>query len=260
MKYRLYIDEVGNSDLGASRQPNHRYHSLTGVILELEYVREVVSPAVENLKKRFFDSHPDEPLVLHRKELLNRRYPFAALRDPKIEAKFNTQLLKLLTELDYSIITVVIDKLEHVNRYSRWRYDPYHYCLKVIVERYVLWLRGHQARGDVMSESRGGKENQRLMDSFTRVHEEGSEYIGAEVVSTHLTSRQLKVKTKANNIAGLQIADLVAHPSFKATQARRNNEALPDNFGGTIAAILEHDKYIRSPGGRIEGWGRKWLP
>ena len=31
LKYRMYIDEVGNSDLNASTDPNHRYLSLTGV-------------------------------------------------------------------------------------------------------------------------------------------------------------------------------------------------------------------------------------
>lgn len=35
MKYRLYIDEVGSSDMGASHEPNHRYLSLTGIIMEL---------------------------------------------------------------------------------------------------------------------------------------------------------------------------------------------------------------------------------
>ena len=47
MKYRMYIDEVGNSDLGASDNPNHRYLSLTGVIFDLIYVQEVVFPEVE---------------------------------------------------------------------------------------------------------------------------------------------------------------------------------------------------------------------
>jgi hypothetical protein len=42
LKYRLYIDEVGNSDLGASLNPNHRYLSLTGVILELENVASMI--------------------------------------------------------------------------------------------------------------------------------------------------------------------------------------------------------------------------
>lgn len=55
-------------------------------------------------------------------------------------------------------------------------------------------------------------------------------------------------------------SDLIAHPSFRAFQARRSNQALPDNFGGQIAQILENEKLHRSPQGKIEGWGRKWLP
>ena len=82
MKYRLYIDEVGNSDIGSSRNPNHRYLSLTGVIAELDYVRDVLYPDLEELKRRYFGSHPDDPIVLHRKELVNKKPPFAALNDP----------------------------------------------------------------------------------------------------------------------------------------------------------------------------------
>ncbi len=81
-----------------------------------------------------------------------------------------------------------------------------------------------------------------------------------EEFAARLTSRQLKVKAKANNIAGLQLADLLAHPSFRATLARHQGEPLPNNFGGQIAQILEDSKYSRSLRGRIEGWGRKWLP
>jgi hypothetical protein len=73
VKYRLYIDEVGNSDMGASQDPNHRYLSLTGVILELGYVDQVVHGQLEDLKRRYFGSHADEPVILHRKELVNRK-------------------------------------------------------------------------------------------------------------------------------------------------------------------------------------------
>ena len=260
MKYRLYVDEVGNSDLKASTDPNHRYLSLTGVIMELGYVRTTVFPAIETLKSRYFDSHPDDPLILHRKELVNKRYPFYHLRDPAVENAFNDELLDLLRKLDYTVITTVIDKLEHQRRYAIWRYDPYHYCLSVLVERYVLWLERHEAIGDVMAESRGGKEDRRLKDSFARLYEEGTDYVRPAKLAEYLTSKQLKVKPKSNNIAGLQIADLIAHPSFRATQARRSNKPLPANFGGTIAEILEASKYHRSPSGRINGWGRKWLP
>lgn len=260
MKYRLYIDEVGNSDLNASRDPNHRYLSLTGIIMELGYVQMTVFPAVEAIKMRYFASHPDEPLILHRKELVNKRYPFAQLRDPEIERQFNNDLLTLLRELDYTVITTVIDKLEHQQRYSVWRFDPYHYCLAILMERYIFWLEQKDGMGDVLAESRGGKEDMRLKDSFTRLYNSGTDYVQPSKFSGRLTSKQLKVKAKSNNIAGLQIADLIAHPSFKATQAWHENRALADNFGGVIGAILEESKYHRNPSGKIDGWGRKWLP
>ena len=260
MKYRLYIDEVGNSDLNASHDPNHRYLSLTGVILELDYVRSTIFPVLEALKGRYFNSHPDDPLILHRKELVNKKYPFDQLRDPVIAAQFDAELLSLLTEWQYTVITTVIDKLEHQNRYSVWRYDPYHYAMAVLLERYLYWLETHGGVGDVLAESRGKKEDLRLKSSFHQLYQNGTIYVPATQFATYLTSSQLKLKTKSNNIAGLQLADLLAHPSFKATQARRQNESLPNNFGGKIGAILENLKYHRHISGKIEGWGRKWLP
>ncbi len=53
-KYRIYIDEVGNNDLGSSYDPNHRYLSLTGVLFELEYVKNIFQPALESLKSKYF--------------------------------------------------------------------------------------------------------------------------------------------------------------------------------------------------------------
>ncbi len=78
----MYVDEVGNPGLPPPRDRRHRYLSLTGVIFGYEYVRETVHPRLEELKLRFFDSHPDDPVILHRKELVNGKPPFDALRDP----------------------------------------------------------------------------------------------------------------------------------------------------------------------------------
>lgn len=261
MKFRLYIDEVGNADLGASaRDPNHRYLSLTGVVVELNYVAATVYPALERLKRQYFSAHVDEPVVLHRKELVNKKQPFHALRDPTIERRFNVELLDLITELDYTVLTVVIDKFEHQQRYTVWRHDPYHYNLEVLLERYVRWLERHGATGDAMAESRGGGEDTRLKRSFTRLFEEGSTHVPAAKFQARLTSKQLKLKPKAANIAGLQLADLIAQPGFRAVLARYQNHALASNFGGEIAKILEAAKYDRSPTGKIWGWGQKWLP
>ena len=76
---------------------------------------------MEALKSRFFNSHPDEPIVLHRKEMINKKHPFKALIDPKIEEQFNDEFLQLLEKWKFKTITVLMDKQEHQNRYSTWR-------------------------------------------------------------------------------------------------------------------------------------------
>jgi hypothetical protein len=258
MKYRLYVDEVGNSDMGASQDPNHRHLSLTGIILELGYVDAVLHPRLEALKKRFFGSHADEPVVLHRKELIQKKPPFEALRDPAVDQDFVTELMRFLEEADYVVLTAVIDKLEHQQRYATWRYDPYHYCLHVIVERYVMWMRRRGFKGDVMAESRGKKEDMRLKKSFSGIWERGTDLMDARQFQENLTSKELKVKPKANNIAGLQLADVLAYPAWKAALAQ--GAALPDNLTGRIGRLLVNAKFDRSPGGTVMGWGLKCLP
>ncbi len=257
---RMYVDEVGNADLNASQDPNHRYLSLTGVVFELDYVDRVVAPALEALKRRYFNSHVDEPLILHRKELVNRKYPFQALRDSQVEAAFNTELLALLERFQYKVITAVIDKLEHCQRDPEWRHHPYHYCQEVLLERYVSSMARVGKVGDVLAESRGTRPDRELKSAYQDIHAKGTEWVSPEVFQRHLTSKELKIKKKSDNIAGLQLADLIAYPSFKATLLRQKGEPLPENFSGRVAAILEAGKYRRSPAGRIEGWGRKWLP
>ena len=69
------------------------------------------------------------------------------------------------------------------------------------------------AIGDVLAESRGGKEDLRLKKSFHGVWENGSDFIPADLFRKYLTSKELKVRPKSANVSGLQLADLLAHPS-----------------------------------------------
>ncbi len=213
MKYRMYIDEVGNPDLKSSENPLHRFLSLTGVIIELGYVSETLFPDIENLKVKYFISHPDDPIILHRKELVNAKYPFKALKDEKVKRQFDKELLTFLDQWEYSAITVCLDKKAHKDTYKVWRYDPYHYCLALLLERYTFFLEQKETLGDVMAESRGGKEDKRLKASFEQLWQEGTQFISQERFHEVFTSKQLKVKPKSNNISGLQLADIIAHPS-----------------------------------------------
>lgn len=259
MKYRIYIDETGNSDLNSSDNPNHRYLSLTGVILELGYIDKVLHPALEQFKKRYFDSHVDDPVVFHRKELMGKKSPFSSLENPAIEAQFNNELLKLLQLWEYTLVTVLIDKKTHKEMYKTWNYDPYHYCMAVMLERYCFFLEEKDAVGDVMFESRGGKEDRRLKDSFHRLYNEGTQFVNASCFQKVFTSGQLKVKPKANNISGLQLADILAHPSRRQILIYSGVEQPEERvFGDKIIEILQGKYYSRN--GKIRGYGIKTLP
>lgn len=256
MKYRLYVDEVGNSDLESSDNPNHRFLSLTGIILDLAHVQDVVHPQMEALKTKYFRSHPDDPVIFHRKEMVNAKPPFECLRDPDVRDRFNEELLGYMRSWEYTVLTVCLDKKNHKETYTTWRYDPYHYCLAVLLERYFFFLDRLETVGDVMAESRGGKEDRRLKASFHRLWEKGTEYRTPEEFQKVLTSCQLKVKSKSNNVSGLQLADLIAHPSRNEILLERGfleRELAP--FSQRIVEILQ-GKYDRQ-GIRI--FGKKFL-
>ena len=73
---------MGNPDKG------NRFLSLTGIIIELGYVRSILQPHLEKIKSKYFNSHLDDPIVLHRKELVNKKPPFSILQHTNIEKKF----------------------------------------------------------------------------------------------------------------------------------------------------------------------------
>jgi hypothetical protein len=138
--YRLYIDEVGNHDMTHADDPNQRFLSLTGVILESSYTLRVLKPEMDQIKRDFFQRDPDEPVILHRKEMINKLPPFSSLNDPEVKERFNMVLLNFLDRWDYKVITVVLDKKTHRDLYQVWHFHPYHYCLAVLLERYLLYL------------------------------------------------------------------------------------------------------------------------
>lgn len=255
--YRLFIDEVGNHDLGSSDDPNHRYLGLTGVIMTLEHETEVFTPALNRLKQDILGTCE---INLHRRDILEAEPPFEKLADPGVRKQFDGRLLQLLTEAEYRVVTVVIDKREHKERYAVWTFHPYHYCLTVMLERYVQHLARIDQTGDVLVESRGMKENRQLERAYGYIYKHGSDQVSVDLFRERLTSGQLKIKSKGANIAGLQLADVIANPSCRSLICEKTHVEMTAEFGKRIQAVLEENKYLRRFDGFIPGWGMKWLP
>lgn len=131
--------------------------------------------------------------------------------------------------------------------------------MTILLERYAGVLNANGAQGDLMAEARGGSQDKRLKSSFGRVYKHGTNFMNAEQFRKAFTSKELKLKPKSANVSGLQLADLLAHPSYRAILSNDNGDGLPDNFGGKIAQILEDSKYLRRAG-KVKGYGTKRLP
>ena len=247
-KYRLYVDEVGDAGLKHIGDLRHRFLSLTGIIVESDYVRDRIHPELEAIKTRYFDSHPDEPVVLHRKELVNATWPFQALRDSETRAAFDNEMLTHIRDWDYFVLTVCLDKRAFVAANLNTTEDPYSYCLTTLVELFGDWLSRRESKGDVMVETRGSNEDKKLKGHFRILWEHGTARVAAEQLQHSLTSREVKIHAKDKNISGLQIADLIAHPSRNAILNERG--LLPRPLTPYVAQILAalESKYCAEDG------------
>ncbi len=147
------------------------------------------------------------------------------------------RFLGLLKVLPYLVITVQIDKKLHLETYNIWRFDPYHYCMRCLIERYVMYLVSHGFRGDVMIEARFKSADKKLKASFHRVYQEGTEHVQASTTKAALLSSDIQMKPKSANVAGLQIADLIAHLSARHMRFDRDGTPQPKDFGGHIILL-----------------------
>jgi len=260
-RYRLYIDESGDHTYYELKEPTKRYLGLTGIFIEGEYYRATFRPEMERLKQKHFPHNPDEPVILHREDIINQRGPFWRLRDSEREKAFNEGFLQFIKGQDYRVITVVIDKKTHIERHGKAAYHPYHYCLTALLERYCGFLNFYNAQGAVLAESRGGTEDMRLKGAYQKLYMEGTWYRGSKFFQQALTSSQIKVKPKSANIAGLQIADLLAHPSKQEILIEEQRIDDPgDNFGKQICQCIQAKYNQQVYQGKIRGYGKVFLP
>lgn len=241
--YRMYIDESGDHAYSDDKNPAKRYLGLLGLIIEKEHYIKEFQPNFENLKQKYFSYHPDDPVILHRKEIINKRGHFWVIRNPFIEKNFNTDLLNFLIKMKFTIIVIVIDKKSHFDRYKYAAKHPYHYCLNVMIEKYCDFLKYHNAKGDILVETMGGKEDMLLKKEYQNIYESGTLFRKPNFFSSTLSTNEIKLKSKNFNIAGLQVADLLAYPcKIEILFDNRLIELSNKNFGNYILECIK-EKY-----------------
>jgi len=257
MRYRLYIDESGDHSSSDTERADKRYLGLAGLMFEQTKDYKMFQAGFQGLKEAHFPHDPDYPLVLHRTDILHKRGIFKCLQDEQRCAAFDRALLELIVRSTFRIVAVVIDKTEHGSKTYRSLTHPYHYAIHAMLERYCGWLARFGQQGDVMAEARGGEEDRELKRAYREVYFAGTGYMKKAVAQKALTSRELKLKPKEANVAGLQLADLLAHPLTRDVLIDYGRiEDRRSLFAVELARAIE-PKYNRQVyENRIRGYGR----
>jgi hypothetical protein len=255
-RYRLYIDESGDHTNNLLDDPSHRYLALLGVWFRQADDYVAFADELENFKRQIFGPRPDKPVILHRSDIVNRKGPFGQLKNPDIQEQFNAGLLDVIARAAFRIVCVVIDKKTHSERHAS-PFHPYHYCLAAMLDRYTSWLNYKSAVGDVMAESRGGQEDRQLKQAYRRVYESGTLTVGYQQHQRALTSKDIKIQAKRVNIAGLQLADVLAHPIKQSCLLEKGLIADPGNvFGKRVVLGCEQKLNCHESHGQVWEYGK----
>jgi len=261
-RQRLYIDESGDHAVAGVKPSSwdKRYLCLFGCSFDFDYCLNALQSDVNALKAAHFGVELDDPVILHREDISSKRGVFACLRDNAKNREYQEHFLRFLAAVRFRAFAVVIDKLSTKNSwYGLTDSNPYHISLLAILERYCGWLRFTRQVGDVLAESRGGREDQQLKAAYRAICKGGSRYRPPAFFSSVLTSQEIKLKPKAANIPGLQISDHLAYAA-KRRILEENNRAKPlTGFEKEIADALEAKYNRHEYNGRINGYGKVFL-
>lgn len=112
--YRIYMDDSGNVDAGATNDPNQRYGGVTAVILAADYLDATFNTSFSTLSMRHFGAKPDgTPHNLHRRLLSTPpdHGPFSVLKDDGKRAAWNADCLRMMDIANYTVISACVDKV-----------------------------------------------------------------------------------------------------------------------------------------------------
>lgn len=240
----LFLDESGDHNLSVI-DPQYPMFVLGGVILEVDYAKGPLTDAVNDFKRRMLGR---TDIVLHTADIIRNRNGFERMKDPGFRAEFLNGLNALMRWSEYRVVACSVHKTAHLARYGFGAVDPYMLSLDVLVERFCMDV-GDAARGGyIVAEKRDPVLDRGLDLAWLNLKINGTRFVQAHDIDNRIGG--LALRAKSDNIAGLQLADLVVSPIGRHVLGK------PDREDWTIV----ESKFRRSPKGKIDGYGLVCLP
>lgn len=237
----VYVDESGDHSL-ASIDPGYPVFVLAFCIFHKRHYSEAIIPAIEKLKFNYFGH---DSVVLHETDIRKQRGDFAILSHKPRYDDFMAKLSAIVEQAKFVLIACVVEKAR-LSRQSGEDSNPYHvaldHCLQGLYD--FLSEKGQEKRQThVIVECRGKKEDRELELEFRRICD-------GQGMRTQTLPFQVVFADKKTNLAGLQLADLVARPvgiaSIRPHQPNQAFDILKAKFyceGGRAKAGEGYESY-----------------
>lgn len=206
-KYYLYIDECGDQNL-ENFNPEFPIFTLCGVLVTKDNSKKLESD-LNALKREFWGN---EEIIMHSREIRRCKNEFQILLDPEVKNRFYSRINSILSQNEvYVVVACTILKEPFIRFFSNTE-DVYGLSLSYLLERSILCIddKKDNAVIDVIFEKRGKVEDRNLVRFYNRLRMTGTKWVDAARLQGRIKS--FTSRSKKDNTAGLQIADLIAYP------------------------------------------------
>jgi hypothetical protein len=206
-RFIAFFDECGDHSL-EKIDLDFPLFVLALVVVERKAYCEQVLPELNRFKLRYWNN---EGVNLHSRDIRLATGPFSMLLNPTIRPKFMEELSDIVQRLPFTLFISAIQKQTHMERYGKDAANPYGLSLEFTMEMLVHFLESHNETDlPIVAEARGKREDNALEQAYYRLLARGTEQCPAERFKK--LNCPLSFFSKKNNIVGVQLADLCAHP------------------------------------------------
>lgn len=244
--YFLFLDEIYDPNLNSFRRlskqeifshSNHLHFGMSSVYVPASCLNGLYLKS-NKIKTKYYQE--SKGLIFHYIDILNTRDKFSDLaKNNKKSQSFRDSINNFLAQAEFKFNCIFVDKHELIKNFGKFgpdnkvakikkigsnlfpqspfvNYNLYLLCLRQILIDFYAFLsdKNNSARGMVIAEARGEREDTELREAFNKIYYHGVGKITANKLRNIILD--LFIVPKKQNYIGTQLADLVLYPTYDA--------------------------------------------
>lgn len=195
--YIVYVDESGDHSLTSIDEDYPIFVLAFSIFDKDTYIKNIV-PKFQALKFKYFGH---DIVIFHENDIRRRKGMFQKLYTKEIYTNFMNDLSQIIKDVDFKIITCVIDKTKL--KQTQLNENPYHIALTSCLTQFNYFINEHNQSENnthIVVEKRGYKEDSELELEFRRLCDNRNYNLN------------IVLADKKTNSIGLQLSDMIARP------------------------------------------------